>query len=106
MMVSLEAIFVTLAVLNNQNRMTHQADKRAHLDLQVNLLAEQESTATLRLLQSVARKVGVPSDEVEQAKAFIQETDVADLVTEMDETLPGSATEPKPAAGPHSPPVS
>jgi hypothetical protein len=45
MVVSLEAIFVTLAVLNNQNRMTYLADKRAHLDLQINLLAEQESTA-------------------------------------------------------------
>lgn len=100
MMVSLEAIFVTLAVLNNQNRMTYLADKRAHLDLQVNLLAEQESTATLRLLQRVARKVGVPSDEVDEAKPLVQETDVADLVTEMDETLPGSATAPKPAAGP------
>jgi uncharacterized membrane protein len=98
MVVSLEAIFVTLAVLNNQNRMTYLADKRAHLNLQVNLLAEQESTATLRLLQRVARKVGVPSDEVDEAKPLVQETDVADLVTEMDETLPGSATAPKSAA--------
>jgi uncharacterized membrane protein len=98
MVVSLEAIFVTLAVLNNQNRMTYLADKRAHLDLQVNLLAEQESTATLRLLQRVARKVGVPPDEVEEAKPLVEETDVADLVTEMDETLPGSVTAPKSAA--------
>jgi uncharacterized membrane protein len=98
MVVSLEAIFVTLAVLNNQNRMTYLADKRAHLDLQINLLAEQESTATLRLLQQVARKVGVPSDEVEEAKPLVQETDVADLVTEMDETLPGPVTAPKSAA--------
>lgn len=98
MIVSLEAIFVTLAVLNNQNRMTHQADKRAHLDLQVNLLAEQESTATLRLLQRVAEKLGVSPEEVGQVEALAQETDVAELVTEMDETLPEPVTAPKSAA--------
>src|SRR3954449_379429 len=40
--VSLEAIFLTLFVLASQNRMTQEADRRAHLDLQVNLLSEQE----------------------------------------------------------------
>ena len=43
--VSLEAIVLTGFVLMAQNRMTLQADKRAHLDLQVNLLAEQKLTA-------------------------------------------------------------
>src|SRR6266704_1853703 len=38
---ALEAIVLTSFVLMTQNRMTHQADKRAHLDLQVNVLAEQ-----------------------------------------------------------------
>jgi uncharacterized membrane protein len=98
MVVSLEAIFITLAVLNNQNRMTHQADKRAHLDLQVNLLAEQESTATLRLLQRVAEKLGLPPDELHQVEALTQETDVADLATELDGTLPEPETGPKPPA--------
>jgi uncharacterized membrane protein len=98
MIVSLEASFVPLAVLNNQNRMTHQADKRAHLDLQVNLLAEQESTATLRLLQRVAEKLGVSPEEVGQVEALAQETDVAELVTEMDETLPEPVTAPKSSA--------
>lgn len=98
MIVSLEAIFITLAVLNNQNRMTRQADKRAHLDLQVNLLAEQESTATLRLLQRVAEKLGVSAEEVHQVAALTQETDVAELLTELDGTLPEPETAPKPGA--------
>lgn len=102
MVVSLEAIFVTLAVLNNQNRMTYQADRRAHLDLQVNLLAEQESTATLRLLQRIAERLGVPPDHVNQVDSLAQETDVAELVTEMNGTLPGPATAPK---SPPPPPV-
>src|SRR5689334_1122593 len=40
--VSLEAIFLALFVLASQNRMSRQTDKRGHLDLQINLLAEEE----------------------------------------------------------------
>src|SRR4029450_1703723 len=40
--VPLEALFLSLFVLASQNRMTHEADKRANLDLQINLLAERE----------------------------------------------------------------
>ena len=39
MTVSLEAIFLALFVLASQNRPTRQADKRSHLDLQIDLLA-------------------------------------------------------------------
>ena len=45
LVVSLEAIFLSVFVLMSQNRLTRQAEKRAHLDLQVNMLAEQELTA-------------------------------------------------------------
>ena len=37
--VSLEAIFLTLFVLASQNRLTRETDKRANLDLRVNLLS-------------------------------------------------------------------
>ena len=58
LVVSLEAIFLTLLVLMSQNRMTKEADKRAHLELQVNLLAEQESTLTLKLVQKIVKYMG------------------------------------------------
>lgn len=52
--VSLESIFLTLFVLASQNRLTKEADKRTHLDLQVNMLAEQEMTlVTPDLMPSV-----------------------------------------------------
>jgi uncharacterized membrane protein len=87
MTVSLEAIFITIAVLNSQNRMARQADRRAHLDLQVNLLAEQEATATLALLHRIANRLGVPAEESELAK-LASETDVEHLVEELDHKLP------------------
>ena len=55
MTVSLEAIFLALFVLASQNRLTRQADKRSHLDLQIDLLAEREMTAVLQLLQDIAQ---------------------------------------------------
>jgi len=51
MAVSLEAIFLALFVLASQNRLARQSDKRSHLDLQIDLLAEREMTAVLSLLQ-------------------------------------------------------
>jgi uncharacterized membrane protein len=57
--VSLEAIFLSIFVLISQGRMTRQADLRSHLDLQVNLLAEQESTSALKILRSIAEHLDV-----------------------------------------------
>jgi uncharacterized membrane protein len=59
LVVSLEAIFLSIFVLLSQNRLTRQAEKRAHLDLQVNLLAEQESTIALQLLQRICEHLGI-----------------------------------------------
>src|SRR5207249_1655562 len=59
MVVSLEAIFLSIFVLISQNRMAHQADRRAHLDLQINLLAEQENTMMLRMLETLCERHGI-----------------------------------------------
>src|SRR5258705_198233 len=50
LVVSLEAIFLSIWILIGQNEMERLADRRAHLDLQINLLAEQESTAAIQML--------------------------------------------------------
>src|SRR5581483_10428029 len=58
--VSLEAIFLATFVLIKQNRMSQRADQRAHLDLQINLLTEQEMTHVLQILQKISRRLQVP----------------------------------------------
>ncbi len=89
MIVSLEAIFVTIAVLNSQNRMTRLADRRMHLDLQINILAEAESTATLRLLRHIAEHLHVPSEDTcDQNDELVTETDVSSLARELERQLP------------------
>jgi len=59
LVVSLEAILLTGFVLISQDRMTKLADRRAHLDLQINLLAEQELTAILKVVCLIADQTGV-----------------------------------------------
>ena len=84
--VSLEAIFLSLFVLASQNRLSHQADKRAHLDLQIDLLAEREMTVVLRLLQDIARDLNVRlSVTPEQIRDLVKKTDVHELTDKVQE---------------------
>lgn len=56
--VSLEAIFLSSFILIAQNYEMRLTERRTQLDLQINLLAEQENTKMLVLLQAMARKMG------------------------------------------------
>jgi len=76
LVVSLEAIFLTLLVLMSQNRMTKEADKRAHLDLQINMLDEQETTIILRAVQKIAKHLGLEEQTDESVKELCEETDI------------------------------
>ena len=92
--VSLEAIFLALFVLASQNRLARQTDKRSHLDLQIDLLAEREMTAVLQLLQDIARHHNVKTTvTAEQLQDLIKKTDLHRLTTRMDELAePQTAT--------------
>jgi len=86
LVVSLEAIFLSLLVLMAQNRLTKDVDKRAQLDLQINMLAEQESTATLQMLEKICQHLGVDYEANEQQQ-LAQNTDVNMLAKTLDEKL-------------------
>jgi len=87
-LVSLEAIALTSFVLMTQNRITHQADKRAHLDLQVNLLAEQELTAMLHMLSALCQRAGVKvTIRDERVQELLQQTDIHRLAVAVEQEL-------------------
>lgn len=65
--VSLEAIFLTIFILIAQNRQGELADQRNKLDLQINLLAEQESSKTIAMLEAIMEKLGIDTDDPEIA---------------------------------------
>src|SRR5262245_57392764 len=80
------AIFLALSVLASQNRLSHQSDKRAHLDLQVDLLSDREMTAVLQLLQDIARhinvKVGLTPDQI---RDLTKKTDIHQLTNKLED---------------------
>ena len=90
LVVSLEAIFLSTFILISQNHDTKLTERRNHLDLQVNMLAEQESTKTLDLLRRVAEKLGVPADDPETkvlAESMEPEKLVDQIVSAAEEVL-------------------
>ncbi len=67
---SVEAIFLSTFVLISQNRAARAADRRAALDLQINLLTEHEVTRLIALTTAIANKLNVHE---------AQEPDLAEL---------------------------
>ena len=88
-LVSLEAIFLALFVLASQNRLTQEADRRAHLDLQVNLLSEQEMTMMLRMLGEVCEHFDLHATVSSQKyQELARRTDLNQLAEQLESTLP------------------
>ena len=84
--VSLEAIFLALFVLASQNHLGRQSEKRGHLDLQIDLLAEREMTVVLRLLQDIASHLQVKETVTpNQIRDLIKKTDIRSLTERMNE---------------------
>ncbi len=62
MIASVEAIFLSTFVLISQNRMAAIADRRADLDLHINLLTEHELSRLATLVACIAQKLDVAID--------------------------------------------
>jgi uncharacterized membrane protein len=89
LVVSSESVFLTIFVLISQSRMSRQAERRSHLDLQVGMLSEQELTTILQMLQKLCQHVGVNVDSSKQeVQSFSKTTDVHKLASELDDKLP------------------
>ena len=89
LVVSSESVFLTIFVLISQSRMARQSERRAHLDLQVGMLSEQELTTILQMLQKLCQHVGVNLDSSKQeVQSFSKTTDVHKLASELEDKLP------------------
>ena len=90
LVISSESVLLTIFVLISQNRMTRQAERRAHLDLQVGMLAEQELTAVLQMQHKICQRLGINVEsEKQELKGFSDATDVSKLASELEDKLPG-----------------
>jgi uncharacterized membrane protein len=89
LLVSSESVFLTIFVLISQGRMARQSERRSHLDLQVGMLAEQELTTILQMVQKLCQHVGVNVDSAKQeVQSFSNTTDVHKLAQELEDKLP------------------
>ena len=100
MIVSLEAIFFSLFVLISQNRQAVISEKRARLDLQVNLIAEREVTKLIGMVERMQKHLGIVSGEDPEIEHMRRPTHIRDLADKMDAVE--AETDPKLERGPHS----
>ena len=87
MIASVEAIFLSTFVLISQNRMAAAADKRADLDLQINLLAEHEVTKVVAMVATISRHLGLDhavGDETAELERNVAPEAVLDAIDRAD----------------------
>lgn len=65
MVLSIEAIILAIFILVSQNRQSYVTSLREELHLQINLIAEEEITKTLKLLGEIREKLGIKEKDPE-----------------------------------------
>jgi uncharacterized membrane protein len=73
-------VLVTMAVLVRQNRLARAEDDRAHLELQVNLLAEQKTTQIITLLEELRRDLPSVPNRFDERTETLQDMTNPDAV--------------------------
>jgi uncharacterized membrane protein len=90
--VSMEGVLIATFVLIAQNRMSAHSNRRDHLNLQVDLLAEQEMTIVLRMLRRISERLSIDMENSDdrQAEKLAEQTNVYELMHHLDRELPRS----------------
>jgi uncharacterized membrane protein len=80
---SLQAVLLTSCVLIRQNAIYRTSERRDHLELQINLLAEQEATRSLDMLQQIAAHLNVPNTKDSQGEELAEDTAVDEIARDL-----------------------
>lgn len=84
MMVSLEAIFLSIIVLISQNRQSKIADMREEIDLNINVRAEREITKILNLVDAIHDHLGLENENDHELTEMKQEIDLEEVEKEIE----------------------
>ncbi len=76
MIVSLEAIVLSIAVLITQNKESEIADLREETDFEINVRAENEITTILNMLDEIHDHLGLPKNEDDELRSMKERTDI------------------------------
>jgi uncharacterized membrane protein len=80
---SLEAVLLTSFVLIRQNTMDRRSERRNHLDLQINLLAEKEATSILNVVREIAEHLKVKVTPDPEREELAKETPVEEIARHL-----------------------
>lgn len=79
MVVSLEAIFLSVVVLISQNRQSLIADMREEIDFNINVRAEEEITKILNLVDKIHDHLGLENEDDFELKIMKEKTNLDDM---------------------------
>ncbi|WP_165227861.1 DUF1003 domain-containing protein [Aquisphaera insulae] len=71
---SFQSAYAAPILMISQNRQAKLSERRNHLDLQINMLAEQETTEILRLLRMLCEHTGLRLDEERASEEAIRQS--------------------------------
>ncbi|MFI4938756.1 MAG: DUF1003 domain-containing protein [Burkholderiales bacterium] len=87
-MVGLGALLTTIVVLIKQNRLAKMEERRAHLELQVNLLTEQKVTKLINLMEELRRDLPMIKNRHDaEVIAYQLPTNPESVLAALDERL-------------------
>lgn len=88
--IGLGALLTAIVVLTTQMRLTRHSEDRAHLDLQVNLAAEQKTAKLIALVEELRRDLPNVRDRRDpQAEAMSEAVDPHAVMSALKETFEG-----------------
>jgi uncharacterized membrane protein len=88
--VAVEAVILSSFILMRQNRMMRRGERRDHLNLQVDLLAEKEITTVLQMVRAICERLGLKSiAEDKDIHELSKNTSIESLSQTLEGRLPG-----------------
>jgi len=89
--VAMEAVILSSFILMRQNRMMRRGERRDHLNLQVDLLAEKEITKLLQMVRAICANMGLQNIMADkEIRELSQNTSIESLSQTLEDRLPGT----------------
>jgi uncharacterized membrane protein len=89
--VAVEAVILSSFILMRQNRMMRRGERRDHLNLQVDLLAEKEITKVLQMARAICGHLGLQNIiDDKEIRELSQDTSIESLSKTLEDRLPGT----------------
>jgi uncharacterized membrane protein len=89
--VAVEAVILSSFILMRQNRMMRRGERRDHLNLQVDLLAEKEITKLLQMGRAICGHLGLQDIMADrEIRELSRNTSIESLSKTLEDRLPGT----------------